>query len=253
MPHQHPGIRLICFGTPHVTLNEQPLTLKRRKSLALLVYLAVANRPVDRETLINLLWPDAAPKVGLSSLRNVLADLNATPMETFLEIDRHTVALSPDFVSDVKTFRLLLKRTKEERSGSAVSLMEQAVKLNTGPFLEGFYIGQTPQFDDWRVFRQHEFHQRLQHLLLMLTEHYMQQGDDAPALRFARRLYEMESVNENAAALLMTLYLRGGAAEEAMQIFHVLKRALKRELDCEPQPHVRAIYDSILTGNYLTV
>lgn len=255
MQHQHSTIRLICFGTPHVALNGQALALKRRKSLALLVYLAVVNKPVERETLVNLLWPDAAPNVGLSSLRNVLADLNATPVETFLEVDRYTVVLSPNFESDVKTFTVLLKRAKEELSGSpaALTLMEQAVKLIPRPFLEGFYIGHTPQFDDWRLFRQQEFRQRLQQALLTLGEHYTQKGEDVRALRFAHQLYELDSTNENAAALLMTLYLRAGDAEEAIQIFHVLKRTLKRELDSEPQPRIRAMYDSILTGKYQAV
>lgn len=251
--HQHPGIRLICFGTPHVAVNGQPLALKRRKSLAMLVYLAVVGKPVEREMLVELLWPDAAPNVGLSSLRNVLADLNATPVEALLQIDRHIISLSPDFESDVRTFNGLLKRAKEETSRSALTpaalhLMEQAVNLAARPFLEGFYVGQTPQFDDWRRFRQQEFRQRLQQVLLTLGEHYTQHGEDERALRFARTLYEMDSVNENAAVLLMTLYLRAGDAEEAMQIFHVLKRTLKRELGDEPQPRIRAMYDSILAG-----
>lgn len=255
MQHDTPDIRLICFGAPHVTVNGQSLGLKRRKSLGLLVYLAVVRKPVEREMLIELLWPDAAPHVGLSSLRNVLADLKATPVEKLLEVDRYVVSLLPDFESDVKTFTRLLNHAKDETSGSseALNLMEQAVSLAPRPFLEGFYLGRTPQFDDWRLFRQQEFRQCLQQALITLGEHYTQVGEDERALRFARQLYEIDSVNENAAALLMTLYLHAGDAEEAMRIFHVLKRALKRELDSEPQPRIRALYDSILAGKYQAI
>lgn len=254
-PH---GLRLICFGAPRITQNHQTVTLKRRKSLALLVYLAVVRRPVERAALIDLLWPDAAPSVALSSLRNVLADLNATPVESFLSVDRHTVTLSPDLDSDVKQFMLLLKHTKETPfmptaaestpSRATLAMMEQIANLITGQFLEGFGISDAPMYDDWRIFRQHEFQQQAQQLLMTLVQHYAKQGEAEHALIFAQRLCELDNTDETAAALLMNLHMRLNEPEQALQVYHLLKRILKREFNCEPQPSTHALYKAIVSG-----
>src|SRR5690242_2705750 len=54
-------LRLLVLGLPEVYLGERAIKLPTRKSLALLVYLAVQGGTQSREHLTALLWPDQEP------------------------------------------------------------------------------------------------------------------------------------------------------------------------------------------------
>src|SRR5947209_13010627 len=77
----HPGsdanasmsaLQLQLLGSPQAWRNEQPISFKTRKSLALLAYLAVESGSHPREQLAALLWPDASGVGARASLRTAL-------------------------------------------------------------------------------------------------------------------------------------------------------------------------------------
>lgn len=43
------------FGSPRIVVDDQPVSLPRRRSRALLYYLAAHTRPVSREQVLSLL------------------------------------------------------------------------------------------------------------------------------------------------------------------------------------------------------
>ena len=51
-------LRLTLFGAPKLERDGQPIQLDTRKSMALLVYLAMNGQEQSRETLSALLWPE---------------------------------------------------------------------------------------------------------------------------------------------------------------------------------------------------
>ncbi|MDD0813886.1 AAA family ATPase [Curvibacter sp. HBC28] len=78
----------------------QPLSLKYRKGLGLLGFLAShADRVFRRETLAELLWPDISASAGRANLRVVLADLTAVfrqlGLDGLFEVQRDWLALRP--------------------------------------------------------------------------------------------------------------------------------------------------------------
>jgi hypothetical protein len=50
-------IRLL--GTPLVLLDDKPLTITRKKSRALVYYLAAHDNPSTREQILAVFWPDS--------------------------------------------------------------------------------------------------------------------------------------------------------------------------------------------------
>lgn len=63
------------LGPPQVLLEERTLKLARRKSRALLYYLAAHTRPVQREHLLAFFWPDAERQDAQQILRTTLHGL----------------------------------------------------------------------------------------------------------------------------------------------------------------------------------
>jgi len=63
-------LRLTLLGRPEVVCGGMPLTgWSLQKSLALLSYLAVTDRPHGREALAGLFWPDHPEANARSNLR----------------------------------------------------------------------------------------------------------------------------------------------------------------------------------------
>ena len=67
-----PMLKLYLFGSPQVILDEQALKIVRRKSRALLYYLAAQERPANREKLLEIFWPDLPRAEAQQTLRTNL-------------------------------------------------------------------------------------------------------------------------------------------------------------------------------------
>ena len=66
-------LALYLLGPPRVELNGESVHLSRRKTVALLAYLAVTGRSHRRESLATLLFPEYDQSRALAYLRRVLS------------------------------------------------------------------------------------------------------------------------------------------------------------------------------------
>ena len=109
----HLQIRL--FGGLEIRLDGAPLTaFASNKAPALLAYLAVVKRPVQRDSLAALLWGEMGDADAKNNLRQVLTSLRKS-LDLFLEITRDTVALRQDSLwsLDVTAFETALRAYKQ--------------------------------------------------------------------------------------------------------------------------------------------
>ena len=91
-------LSLRVLGEPLVTRGGATLRFATRKTLALLLYLAIERRPVSREALVTLLWPESDTVSGRAALRNTLTYLRRTlagHVEAHLLIERERLAFVP--------------------------------------------------------------------------------------------------------------------------------------------------------------
>ena len=84
---QMPDVAIYLFGAPRIVLDGVSVTIERRKTLALLAYLAVTGRAHRREELITLLWPDLDARGGRAQLRNILVDLQRAIGKGWLDVE----------------------------------------------------------------------------------------------------------------------------------------------------------------------
>ena len=82
-------LTLNFLGSPEIHLNDQPLALKERKALALLIYLSVTRELHQREALATLFWPEQSSKQGRTNLRRILWVLKQAIGEAVVETEGH--------------------------------------------------------------------------------------------------------------------------------------------------------------------
>ena len=159
-------LHIYLFGAPHVERDGQTIPIPRRKTLALLAYLAVTGHAQSREALATLFWPDYDQSSAFANLRRELSRLkDLFGEETVLAADRLQVGLDPgvEVRLDVSDFRALVNQTKthahppEDACPECSGLLKEAVELYRGDFMVGFNLSDSPGFDDWRFFQGEEF------------------------------------------------------------------------------------------------
>src|SRR5262249_39400841 len=193
------ALALTLLGPPCATREGHALVFRSRKHLALLVYLAVEQRHShSRDTLLGLLWPEAAEEAARNNLRVALADLRRMLGETpipFVRARRHSVQFDPDsdHTLDVASFRALLAACRThahdalERCDACLARLSEAVALYGGEFLAGFSLPDSAAFEEWAIVVREQLAQQALDALDTLAAAHERLGDYPAPSRHPRR------------------------------------------------------------------
>ena len=230
-------VRLVLFGPPRVVRADVAVRFDTRKAIALLARVAEAGRPVTRDALAALLWPEADDERARAALRRTLSVAGA--IGPALVVDRTSVALDPE-LADVDTHAF-------ERLADSVAPTDwrTAVDLARDRFLDGFALRDAPEFDDWQSVTAEAHAQRLARVLDRLVDHGVARGDLDQALVDARRRLELDPLHEPAHQAVIRLLAWTGDRSGAMTQFRACARILDEELGVRPLPETHALYDQV--------
>ncbi|HXF62343.1 MAG TPA: BTAD domain-containing putative transcriptional regulator, partial [Caldilineaceae bacterium] len=146
------------LGPVQVFLAGRPLALKRRKSRALLYYLATYPHPVSRSQVLGLLWPDHAPAAARHNLRTTLYSLRQELGDHFQSEDEW-LALTGEVEVDVRRLAEAVTAKPDSARPDEVAddrRLAEALAAYRGDFLAGFELPDAPEYEDWMaVEREH--------------------------------------------------------------------------------------------------
>jgi DNA-binding SARP family transcriptional activator len=248
-----PSLKLLLLGPPRVEYEARPVEIQRRKTLALLVYLAVTGESHRRDTLATLLWPNSSQSSARAALRRDLSVLNKSLGREWLEVDRETAALirGPGFWLDVEQFqgRLAECRTHNHAPHDVCSdclpPLTEAVSLYRDDFLAGFTLSDSPNFDEWQFFQTEGLRQTLASALERLVRGHSAQGGCESAIPYARRWLALDPLHEPAHQNLMGLYASVGQRAAALRQYRECVRLLEEELGVPPSEETTELYRAI--------
>ena len=246
-------IKLTLFGSPRLEREGQSLPLGRRKSLALLAYLAVTGQPQQRDHLLAFFWPDYDPPSARNNLRRELSNLKKELGTACLTTDRTQAALnlSAGLWVDVHNFRELVATAGAHEHGGRLLCpdcardLTAAVKLCPADFMAGFGLPDAPAFDDWLFFERESLRQTLTTVLQALIGHHSSQGEYELAISYARRWPALDPLHEPAHRALMQLYAWSGQQTAALRQYEECARLLQDELGIAPEPETKSLYEAI--------
>ena len=241
-------LKLQLLGPPRVEIEGKPLEIKRRKTLALLVYLAVSRRRHLRPTLASLLWADMPETVAMTNLRKALSNLRKL-VGPHLNITREDVTFNRDssYWLDVEQFEVKMEQASDK---SAISQLPEVVDLYQGDFLEGFYVRNAPEFETWALAQRTRLREQAVQALRWLAIHYTEQGESgrATAIDYTTRLLALEPWREEAHRQMMLLRALDGQRSAALAQYEICRQALVEELGVEPGEETTGLYRRIRAG-----
>jgi DNA-binding SARP family transcriptional activator len=220
-----------------------------QKARALLAYLISGRRRTfSRDHLAGLLWPEREPESARHALRQAFYNLRSKlPEGTDLLVGSHLeIGFNPDAECwlDVEAFEVAQRRGTERATDP--HYLSMAAQLYRGEFLAGFYVKDSPAFEDWMMAEQVRLRDTAVEVLRRLIESYRRRGEYRFAAHYARRLVSIEPLSELAHRELMRLSALAGQRSRALAQYEELVNLLREELGVEPLEETRALYESIL-------
>ncbi len=212
----------------------------------LLAYLAVTRRPHQRDRLAGLFWGEMPDVAAGNNLRQALTNLRKL-LDPHLLITRDTVAFNlaePHFV-DVEALMEGLRLSGGQPAGQRLALLRQALDLYRGEFLEGVYVREAPDFEEWVVVQRTHLRELAVQGWDALTGLLLDSADYEGASETAGRLLAMDPWREEAHRQRMLALARSGQRSAALAQYQVCRRVLRQEFDVEPAAETTALYQRI--------
>ncbi len=231
-------ISVRLFGAPEIVRDGATAAVDTRKAVAVLAVLALEGRPVRRDTLAGLLWPDATQERARGSLRRTLSSLRSLIGADSVVADREVVSLALTTRQvDVVSFLELADAAPAE-----------AAELYRGPLLEGFSTPDAPPFEDW----QRRETERLRIRMDRVLDRLVASSEPFEATRWARQRVTLDPLNEAAARQAMSTLAAAGDRAGAVAVYRGLVLVLDDELGVQPLDETVAVYEDVRRGSAAT-
>ncbi|NTU80448.1 MAG: AAA family ATPase [Chloroflexales bacterium] len=230
---------LTLLGPPEARWLGAPLPIARRQARALLFLLAVDLRPVAREQICALLWPDAPGPTARRHLTHLLTHLRrALPDPDLFQVDSDRIALS---LASVASDTAALVRSVVSAQ-TPVDALRRAAELVRGPFLSGFSLLDCPEFEAWIDGERARWDRINRELLATLAERAAVEERYADAIWAAQRGLAIDELDEAFQRQLITVYGAQGDRAAVERQFERCVAVLARELGVPPLPETREAY-----------
>jgi DNA-binding SARP family transcriptional activator len=200
-----------------------------------------------RERLADLFWGHAEPVKARAALNTAIWRIRKMLEQAGRGASRRLVTLGDDvvleqsdaFMVDTHRFEAGFRNAI---SGSEDALLDAAIDLYGGPFMDGH--------DDGWILRERE---RLHGLFVRAMFEAMRgaaiQGRYEAALDLGRRILATDMLRERIQQHVMLLLVLNGQRGEAIRAYQRLVALLKSELDIEPMPETKRLHDDIRSGD----
>lgn len=231
-----PPFRLELLGDPAFSGPDGPVRGRaaHKRRVALLAVLAVARgRPVGRERIIGLLWPELTTEAARHNLSESLYVLRKELGEGSVSAPAAgDVALNPEAVaSDVAEFQDRLE------AGDA----EGAAALYRGPLLDGFFVGDAPEFERWIEGERDRLARAHATALEGLAQAAESEGSAIRAVDWWRRLAAHDPFSSRTALRLVRALDAAGERPSALRAAETHAVLLREELGVAPDPDLLAL------------
>ncbi len=243
------------LGPLHLTVaGQRILRWNSLKARTVFQYLIIqVDRPVRREVLMELMWPDHSAdsarnnlNAALYSLRNTL-DHHGRKTQYILYRDGCYLP-NPELMwwIDRTEFLTALQHAERARSDGhpqqAVNACVRAVRLYRGPLFEDDWEG------DWYLPEQRRLKQLYLQALEYLAKAHLDQGDLATAVQFGQLAISADQCCEPVHRLLMRCYALQHQQQLVSRQYQLCSVSLRDELGVSPGAETVQLFRSLTSG-----
>ncbi len=233
------SIRLL--GAPQILDADQAVPIARRKSRALLYYLAAHPTPVARDHLLTFFWPDADRQGAQQNFRSTLYGLRKI-LGDLVQVEDDTIGLAAEVIVDARAFV-----TQLAQPSASLRMLQATLALYDGDFVSDFTLPDLPEFDDWSAVERTRYQRLALSGYTRLSRLHEAQHDYREALGALDRALALEPLQEDVQRDALRLQYLAGDRAGAIRRYETLRTLLVDEMGVPPMEETQALYDAIIT------
>ena len=216
------------LGAPVIRKDGQEVFFPYNKVNALVYYILVKGT-VMRDELGGILWGDKSDAVAKKNLRNALYETKKLlGTDVFVSPRKAIIKVNPEvsFSVDVKRF--------EADPGNNLELYQ-------GSFLQGFYIKDAPDYENWYLTERDRLEGIYIDALFQKLKEAVAIRNMAQVSRYGRELMAHNPYDESIYILLLRTYCESGNMRQALELYNEMKKIFREELQSSIPPEIEAM------------
>ena len=251
------GVRLfltgrICLEVDGTVAVDEGQFKGRQGRLAFVYLAAERSRPIPREELANVLWPDDMAPTWEASMNSLVSKLRG------LMISKSLRNRGLDLVSGAGQYRLRLPPDgwiDLEAAASAVDQAEGALRAGEpqrvlGPATVAASICRRPLLSgvqgEWIDLQRMKLQRQLVRALDCLSNMGLAIDEPNIAVEASLEAVALDPYRERSYLLLMRAHMANGNGAEALNAYHRLRKTLEDDLATSPTAELEATYRELL-------
>ncbi len=249
---QTPTLAVHLLGTFQVFKDDHPIeSWSNGKGKLLFKYLIIhRQRPIGKEILMDLFWPDATPdaarnnlNVAIYGLRKILRNRSSDFSHILFQDNCYLLNPEIQVWVDSEQFTAYVQSAhnlaQQNHHLQAIAEYHKAEELYQGNFLD------EDPYEEWLMPQR----QRLQHSYLTLLDYlsnaYFSNQDYATCISMCHKILTYESCHEETHRQLMRAYCHQNQHFLALRHYHHCLKTFKDELNMPPDPATTELYEKI--------
>ncbi|HKJ84747.1 MAG TPA: BTAD domain-containing putative transcriptional regulator, partial [Spirochaetia bacterium] len=228
------------LGTPEIRVSGVVQHHVRHKTLALIAFLLVEDRPIRRDTLAALLWPNSGQSFARRNLRTCIHNARQALGDHAFRMTDDVVRLDPSVVrSDIHRLRQL-----ESSDGESAPYSDSDAFLTRallGGFMEGLSLPDAEAFDTWQLQTGESIRTRLVRVARERVAVALEAGRPDQVLELSRAIVRSDPLDEDHQALLLKVLVAAGEWSAATRQYETYRTTLRTELGATPSSEIAEI------------
>jgi len=228
-------LTLVTLGGVALFREGKPLggRSSQRRRLALLAVLAVAReRGISRDKVISYLWPEHDTNRARHALSQLLYAIRRDLGEDCIQAGVDDLRLNSRAVrTDVEAF-------EQARSDGN---LDAAVAAYGGSFLDGFFITDAPDFEEWAAGERQRLQAAFSEVLEAQARVATERGELRGAAEWLLRRLQLEPLDSQSIVALMMALEAAGDRGEALRHGRRYVELLREEMGLEPSDVIQSM------------
>lgn len=207
------------------------------------------NEWLNRELIIDRLWPDLSPEAAIRDFKVALNALNKA-----LEPERPKGSF-PFFIIRNDNLYSINPHAKIWWDAELFDYLAQKDDLESLETARAMYKGDffpDNLYDDWTINKRDQIKKTYLNVLEKLTLFEMDAENYDQAIRYSDEIIRIDPIWESAYRNLMVAYAKKENYAQVSRVYQRLKKALSEEINVLPSEITESLYAELIQGNYQT-
>jgi len=235
------SLRLHCLGGARLERDSSPVGQKaaqRRRFALLVLLLRASRRTLTRERILAYLWPDHAPDAARRLLSESVYVIRRELGDSVIQSVGEELTLGDSVESDVDDFLSAVRAGEHAR----------AVDLYRGPFLDGWFMRDAPEFEPWIETERVELSRMYVNALRGLAEQRESVGEWLAAAEGWQTILRTDPYSSTCTLRAARALASAGEAAPALQLICAHEALLREELGVGLDNDLAALAEAIRNG-----